>query len=174
MAVGLPRQRVDGRPAKDGIGRIGSGQLAARGRARKRGTEVLFSLAHASVAIRWRSARESQTSGIASSGTTRMRGKYSSSGRRGVHLFFEDARTRARIEARVEEPHDLGDRALVLGELKWRARTGGSLDMTGPLCSVVHFEGGRITRIHTYRQANYAWRAADLGRRHDPPRACVP
>jgi ketosteroid isomerase-like protein len=80
----------------------------------------------------------------------------------GIRQFFEDAKAWASIEARVDEVRDLGDRALVLGQLAWRAR-GGSLEVTGQLASVIRFEEGKVKRIHTYRGANDAWVAAGLG-----------
>jgi ketosteroid isomerase-like protein len=81
----------------------------------------------------------------------------------GVRQFFDDARAWAKIQARVDELHDLGDRALILGELRWSSRKGW-LDVIASLCSVIQFEDGRIKQIHTYRDPNDAWSAAGLGR----------
>ena len=81
----------------------------------------------------------------------------------GVREFFADASPWEKIEGRIEQRRDLGDRALLLGELAWHGH-GESLDVTGPLASVVHFADGKIKRIHTYRDANDAWTAAGLGR----------
>ena len=71
----------------------------------------------------------------------------------GIRQFFEDSKSWASIEARVDEVRDLGDRAQVVGELTWRAR-GGALTVRGPLASVVYFEDGRVKRIRTYRGAS--------------------
>lgn len=83
-------------------------------------------------------------------------------GEDGVRGFFQDARRWQRIEARVEEFRDLGDRVLVLGELSWGHSRGGSLDVVGPLFSLIHFDGGKVKRIETYRDAKEAFAAAGL------------
>jgi hypothetical protein len=62
----------------------------------------------------------------------------------------------------VEEFRDLGDRVLVLGELSWSHSRGGSLDVVGPLSSLMRFEAGKLTRIETYRDAREAFAAAGL------------
>jgi ketosteroid isomerase-like protein len=80
----------------------------------------------------------------------------------GVRGFFQDARRWQTIEARVEEFRDLGDRVLVLGELSWSHSRGGSLDVVGPLSSLMRFEAGKLTRIETYRDAREAFAAAGL------------
>lgn len=85
-------------------------------------------------------------------------------GRAGVRQFFEDTARWASIQARVDDIHDLGNRALVLGELTWRGRDGGSLEESRPLASVIYFNAGAVSRIHTYRDANDAWVASGLGR----------
>ena len=62
----------------------------------------------------------------------------------GIQEFWEDASAWEAIEGRVREIRDFGDRALVLGELRWRDPRGESFDAVGPLSSVVRFDGGRI------------------------------
>lgn len=85
-------------------------------------------------------------------------------GREGIGRFFTDARRWASIEARVDDIHDLGDRALVLGEQTWRAQARGATDVQRPLASVFYFDAGAVSKIHSYRTANDAWVASGLGR----------
>lgn len=78
----------------------------------------------------------------------------------GVRRFFQDGRRWQRIEARVEEYRDLGDRVLLLGEVSWSGPGGRTLDVVGPLSSLVNFEEGKLTRIETYRDVDDALAAA--------------
>lgn len=77
----------------------------------------------------------------------------------GVGEFFEEAQLWDVIEARIDEIRDLGEEALVLGELRWRSRHG-SLEVAGPLCSLLRFEEGKVKRIETYRNASDGLAAA--------------
>jgi len=85
-------------------------------------------------------------------------------GREGLREFFGDARiTWERIESRVEEIRDVGDRTIVLGELHWRGARGGSFEVAGPFASVLQFEAGKLKRIETYRNARDALASVGLG-----------
>lgn len=81
-------------------------------------------------------------------------------GRDGLRTFFDDANVWESIEARVDVIRELGDRALLLGDLSWRDRRGGLLEVAGPFCSVFRFEAGKVSRIETYRQPSEALAAA--------------
>jgi ketosteroid isomerase-like protein len=83
-------------------------------------------------------------------------------GREGVRRFFEDAKMWETLESHVDEIRDLGDGALVLGELFWRNRVRGTIEVGGPLSSVLRFEGGKVKRIETFRRASEALAAAGL------------
>lgn len=83
-------------------------------------------------------------------------------GPEGIRQFLREAAAWDRFEARIEEVRDLGDRALLLGEVKRSTTT--TSEQTSPLASVVYLAQGKITRIQTYRSANDAWAAAGLGR----------
>jgi len=82
-------------------------------------------------------------------------------GPEGIREFLREAGARERFEASVEEVRDLGDRALLLGEVK---RGATDAEQTVPLASLIHIAHGKITRIQTYRSVNDAWTAAGLGR----------
>ena len=82
-------------------------------------------------------------------------------GREGIHEFMREASAFERFEARIEELRDLGDRALMLGEVK---RSSDPEEQASTLATVIYLADGRITRIQTYRSANEAWTAAGLGR----------
>lgn len=81
-------------------------------------------------------------------------------GRLGIRRFFEEASVWERIETRVIAIRDLGDRALLLGELSWCDPRRGPLEVTGPFSSVFHFEDDRISRIETFRRTGEAVVAA--------------
>lgn len=83
-------------------------------------------------------------------------------GRDGVREFFEDARVWETIESRVDEIRDLDGGALASGELRWRDRRGGSLEVGGPFASLLRFEHGKLRRIETYRRTSDALAAAGL------------
>jgi ketosteroid isomerase-like protein len=83
-------------------------------------------------------------------------------GRDGIRMFFEEAKVWEAIESHVNEIRDLGDGALVLGELHWWDRRGGSLEVGGPLSSVLRVEEGKLKRVETYRKASDALAAAGL------------
>jgi ketosteroid isomerase-like protein len=79
-------------------------------------------------------------------------------GRDGVRQFFEEASIWDSIEARADDIRDLGDRALVLGRLRWA----GNLEVTGPLALVLQFEEGKLKRIDSYRKTSDALAAVGL------------
>jgi ketosteroid isomerase-like protein len=84
----------------------------------------------------------------------------------GIREFWVDASpTWGTIEGHVSEVRDLGDRVLVIGELRGRDPRGRRIEVVRPLCTVIHFEEGRISRVYTYRNEADAWAGAGLSRR---------
>ncbi len=84
-------------------------------------------------------------------------------GRDGVRRFFEEAAPWEIVEGHVDEMRELDDgRVLVLGELFWRDRHSGSLELGGPLSSIQSFEDGKLIRMETYKKASKALAAAGL------------
>ncbi|MGA2320470.1 MAG: nuclear transport factor 2 family protein [Solirubrobacteraceae bacterium] len=84
-------------------------------------------------------------------------------GQEGLRQFFEDTELFwEKIESRVDEIRDVGDRAVVLGELFWHGRRR-SLEVAGPFGSVLYFENGKLKRIETYRSASEALASLGLG-----------
>jgi ketosteroid isomerase-like protein len=83
-------------------------------------------------------------------------------GRDGVGQFFEDAKMWETLESHVDEIRDLGDGALISGELFWRNQLRGTIEVGGPFSSVLRFEGTRVKRIDTFRSTSDALGAAGL------------
>ena len=76
-------------------------------------------------------------------------------GAEGARQYFRDLKHWQSVHARLSAIHDLGERALVLGELNWHGYRS-SLDVKGPLASIFYFREGRIARMHTYRNEAHA------------------